>query len=190
MGVTPLLNNSQGRGFIPLPFYILNILMTRKTIPTLFIDRVPNYKFNTNRLIQEFKEFLEPLMTDVGDGRNKVLVQRKFHLMKNYQYNYDIFQNIPYTKETIDMISDIFSFDSVNYRYIMPNTAYNWHLDTGSNCLHIPLITNEGCWFVYANKSFSMPSDGSLYTVNNGKHHTFVNAGSEPRLHLTFETLE
>lgn len=164
--------------------------MSRKTIPTVFIDRVPNYQFLTHKLVSEFKDFLEAFMTDVNDGRNSVVVQRKFHLMKNNQFVYDDFSKIPYTKETIDKISDIFTFDSVNYRYIMPNTAYNWHLDTGGNCLHIPLITNEGCWFVYANKSFSMPADGSLYAVNNGKPHTFVNAGKEPRLHLTFEILE
>ena len=26
----------------------------------------------------------------------------------------------------------------------------------------------------------------AVYIVNNGRHHTFVNAGNEPRLHLTF----
>lgn len=164
--------------------------MMRKTIPTLFIDRVPNYSFQISKLVNEFLEFLEPLLSDVNDGRNKVLVQRKFHLMQNNEFMYTVFDNIPYTKHVIDMVSEIFTFDSVNYRYIMPNTAYNWHFDTGSNCLHIPLITNEGCWFVFANKSFSMPSDGSLYTVNNSRHHTFVNAGKEPRLHMTFEILE
>ena len=109
--------------------------------------------------------------------------------MKNNTYQYDQLDNISYTKETIDKISEIFTFDSVNYRYVMPNTAYNWHSDIGANCLHIPLITNEGCRFVYENKSFFMPADGTLYTVNNGKPHTFVNAGSKPRLHLTFEIL-
>lgn len=164
--------------------------MSRKTIPTVFIDRVPNYNFDTNFLLKEFKDFLDPYLTDIIDGRNNVLVQRKFHLMQNNQYNYSKFENIPYTIEIANLISNIFTFDSINYRYIMPNTAYNWHFDHGGNCLHIPLVTNEGCWFVYANRSFSMPADGSLYTVNNSKHHTFVNAGREPRLHLTFEILE
>ena len=164
--------------------------MTRKTIPAVFIDRVPNYHFDVKKLTKEFEDFLQPFISDVEDGRNSVIVQRKFHLMKNSLYNFNEFENIPYTKETIDIVSNIFTFDSINYRYIMPNTAYNWHFDTGGNCLHIPLITNEGCWFVYSNRSFSMPSDGSLYTVNNSKPHTFVNAGKEPRLHLTFETLD
>lgn len=164
--------------------------MTRKTILSAFIDRVPNYSFNVNKLVYEFKTHLEKHVEDVNDGRNKVLVQRKFHLYKHNTYQYIQLDTIPYTAEVINQISNIFTFDSVNYRYIMPNTAYNWHTDTGGNCLHIPLITNEGCWFVYQNKSIYMPADGSLYTVNNGKQHTFVNAGTEPRLHLTFEILD
>jgi hypothetical protein len=35
-----------------------------------------------------------------------------------------------------------------------------------------------------------MPADGSAYVVNNGIPHSFMNAGSEPRLHLTFENLD
>jgi hypothetical protein len=190
MGLTTLLTNSQSRGFIPLLFYPINIFMLRKTIPTVYIDRVPNYSFNVSLIIKEFEDYLLPFVVDVNDGRNNIIVQRKFHLIKNNTFQYTNVENIPYILETINKITDIFSFDSVNFRYVMPNTAYNWHFDTGSNCLHIPLISNEGCWFVYKNKSFSMPADGSLYTVNNGKHHTFVNAGAEPRLHMTFEILD
>jgi hypothetical protein len=164
--------------------------MTRKTIPTPFIDKVSNYNFNVNLLLFEFDKFLSDKVDDVNDGRNKILVQRKYHLIKHNEYKYSELTNIPYTVETIDKIRDIFTFDSVNYRYLMPNTAYNWHVDTGGNCLHIPLISNEGCWFVYQNKSVYMPVDGSLYTVNNSRPHTFVNAGMEPRLHVTFETLD
>lgn len=164
--------------------------MSRKTIFTHYIDSVPNHFYNVNKLVYEFKTYLENKIEDVIDGRNNVLVQRKFHLLKSNVYNYDSVENIPYTLETIKKIAEIFTFNSVNYRYIMPNTAYNWHTDTGANCLHIPLISNEGCWFVYQNKSISMPADGTLYTVNNSRPHTFVNAGREPRLHLTFEILD
>lgn len=163
--------------------------MSRKTIPTVFLDKVPNYKFDVRQLLLEFETRLAYKMEDVISHGNKVLVQRKYHLIQNNKAHFDL-EYLPYTKETIDKITEIFSFDSVNYRYVMPNTAYNWHCDKGANCLHIPLITNPGCWFVFENRSFSMPADGSLYTVNNSRMHTFVNSGSEPRLHLTFETLD
>jgi len=80
-------------------------------------------------------------------------------------------------------------FNSINYRIVNTNRCYNWHVDQGKNCMHIPLTTNDGCWFVFDNRCFRMPADGTVYIVNNERPHTFMNSGTTERLHLTFETL-
>lgn len=182
MGVTPLLTNSQGRDFCPYLFKPINNWMNVN-----FIDKIEKVYVNINRLLLDYTLFKDNI-SDVVNHDNKVLVQRKFHLILNNinQCNLDA---TPYTKDVIELLKPYLNFDSVTYRFVMPNTCYNWHQDTGQNCLHIPLITNLGCRFVYENRAFYMPADGSVYYVNNSKLHTFVNAGSEPRLHLTFETL-
>jgi hypothetical protein len=155
-------------------------------LPTLFVDRQPNLKFDITRLISEYN-LNEDKMEDVTNHGNAVLVQRKFHLLKNGVYQ-DV-SSMPYTAEVIDSVMQMQEFDSVTYRIVLPNTCYNWHVDTGKFCVHIPLITNPGCRFVYETRAFSMPADGSAYVVNNGIPHTFVNAGTDPRLHLAFENL-
>jgi len=60
-----------------------------------------------------------------------------------------------------------------------------WTNDVGHNIVyHIPLISNNGCWFLYEHKSFHMPADGSLYKVDNNVFHTFLNAGDTTRIHI------
>jgi hypothetical protein len=127
-------------------------------------------------------------LADVTNHNNAVLVQRKFHLVQTGIETEEL-KKIPYTHEVIRTIMNIHTFDSATYRIVMPNTCYNWHVDKGKTCVHIPITTNIGCRFIYEHKSFLMPADGSAYVVNNGIPHSFMNAGSEPRLHLTFENL-
>lgn len=155
---------------------------------TLYVDRVPDLAINLNKLVQEYLS-VEHLMTDVkSTHQNTTLVQRKFHLKLHGVDSPEIF-NLQYTLEIAKNILALQDFNSITYRLIMQNTCYNWHVDTGRFCVHIPLITNPGCRFVYETRTFSMPADGSAYVVNNGVYHTFVNAGPKPRLHLTFENL-
>ena len=152
-----------------------------------FVEKLPNITVNVNKLLFEFEK-IKNLIHDVNDHGNQVLVQKKFHLMLEHKYHEQAAE-LSYTKEISDLLSGIQPYNSINYRFVMPNTCYNWHQDTGLYCLHIPLITNPGCKFVYENRCFSMPADGSVYIVNNGKMHTFINAGHTARLHLTYETL-
>lgn len=156
--------------------------------PIAFLEKYPDIKVNLPTLLAEYKA-IEDKLQDVTNHGNHVLVQRKYHILKCNEWNTekDMF---PYTLSIAEQVKKFFDYNSITYRSVQPNTAYNWHVDIGELCYHIPLITNSGCWFVYEHRSFSMPADGSMYIVNNGRPHTFVNAGSEPRIHLTFEILD
>ncbi len=154
----------------------------------LYIDRYPDLFVNVHKLILEFNN-VKNLLEDVVNHNNKTLVQRKFHLTK-YNVADDVLSTLPYTSEIAKLLRTTLDYNSITYRSIEPNTCYNWHTDSGKICYHIPLITNIGCWFVYENRCFSMPADGSVYIVNNSRPHTFINSGSEPRIHLTFEILD
>ena len=156
--------------------------------PVAYLERYPDIKVNLYALISEYMS-VEGKLQDVINHGNQVLVQKKYHILKCDEWNSDK-DRFPYTLSIADQIKKIFDFNSITYRSVQPNTAYNWHTDTGELCYHVPLITNPGCWFVYEHRSFSMPADGSLYIVNNGRPHTFVNAGPSPRVHLTFEILD
>lgn len=150
------------------------------------IKPIADFKVNVPKLLSEYA-IVEDKMMDVLSHGNKVLVQKKFHLCRNRIYD-DVSTKMSYTLGLCDRIKELFNFADATYRIVMPNTAYNWHFDKGSICYHIPMISNSGCHFIYENESYPMIV-GNLYEVHNGTPHTFVNAGSIPRLHLTFENL-
>jgi hypothetical protein len=64
-----------------------------------------------------------------------------------------------------------------------PLKAYSYHMDPTER-IHIPLITNENCFFVIEDKIKRLPADGNHYHINTTKKHTFVNASFEERIHI------
>jgi hypothetical protein len=154
---------------------------------TAYIDNLQGVSVNINKIHFDY-EVLQDKMVDVTTHDNKVLVQKKFHLMWQDQFCAES-ELVPYTVGIVNFLKERVNFNSATYRCVMPNTAYNWHQDTGGLCYHIPIITNPGCWFVYENRNFHMKADGTVYKVNSKRYHTFVNAGPNPRIHLTFEIL-
>ena len=64
-----------------------------------------------------------------------------------------------------------------------PKTCYSYHQDP-SKRVHIPLITNEKCFFVVADEVIRLPADGNYYVIDTTKMHTFVNAAFEHRIHI------
>ena len=66
---------------------------------------------------------------------------------------------------------------------IPPKTCYYYHQDP-SKRVHIPLITNEKCFFVVADEVIRLPADGNYYVIDTTKLHTFVNASFEDRIHI------
>lgn len=60
----------------------------------------------------------------------------------------------------------------------LPNFNYN-----------VRLLIKEYQKYV-AERIIEMLADGSVYIVNNSMMHTFVNAGDEPRIHLTLKKLD
>jgi hypothetical protein len=154
-----------------------------------WLELIKGFRSDVPTLMEEYHRVVEPLMADVSTY-NSIIVQRKFHLMRMDEFDDRVdLSSVPYVMEMAEKVKPLLDFNSITYRIVMPNTCYNWHVDLGKNCIHIPLTTNEGCWFVFENRCFRMPADGTVYIVNNERPHTFMNSGTTERLHLTFETL-
>jgi len=183
MGLTTLLTNSQDRDFGPYPS--INTVMKipeklRKNFPPKikYIEKIPDISVDVHLMCSELKT----LNTASWQKTNN---QTKLCL---YELNWrDFTVSIPYTKTVIDSLKSYMPFNSVYYRYLHSQTCYSWHIDVMETSLHIPLITNEGCKFVYSDAIFSMPADGSVYMVNNSIPHSFMNAGRHDRLHITMD---
>lgn len=66
-----------------------------------------------------------------------------------------------------------------------PKTCYSIHRDYSPR-LHLPLVTNDQCYFLFTNpeKMIHMPAAGTTYWVDTRSHHTFLNGSVFDRLHL------
>jgi hypothetical protein len=119
---------------------------------------------------------------------------------------------VPYTKETwnsavgrmkdrelsFDQINPYIvgtSFERVITKYKLSRTRLMWingmrcysiHKDSTPR-IHIPLITNKECYFVFkqglAGHIEYMPT-GYVYWTDTRQDHTFMNCSEEPRLHI------
>ena len=52
---------------------------------------------------------------------------------------------------------------------------------------HIPLQTNDKCFFILENKSYNMKNDGSVYLVDVSKWHQIKNLSNEDRYHIIMD---
>jgi len=68
------------------------------------------------------------------------------------------------------------------------------HLDAGDNLMychrcHVPIITNDNVIFTVNKTSLNM-KEGEIHEINNSKHHSVHNNGTEDRYHLIFDIEE
>jgi len=106
----------------------------------------------------------------------------------------DIPDCLPELQKTVKKLLVYLNFElthpEIMYAIIKPNGLYRWHIDQNpqlnktNKVFHIPLVSNDGCWMVFENTTFHLPADGSVYKVNNGVYHTYINAGPTERIHL------
>tara|TARA_B100001057_G_scaffold494472_1_gene591133 strand:- start:7859 stop:8302 length:444 start_codon:yes stop_codon:yes gene_type:complete len=66
---------------------------------------------------------------------------------------------------------------------LKPKTNYTYHQDYTKR-FHIPLITNNKCFFVIDDKVIRYPADGNYYIVDTTKLHTAINSSKEDRIHI------
>jgi hypothetical protein len=98
------------------------------------------------------------------------------------EYNFD--QLNPFFKGTVfERIIDELGFYRARLMWVYPFTCYTMHRDT-SRRIHVPLISNEHCYFVFKNMAPVHLEVGKVYITDTRKFHTFMNCSDRPRLHL------
>jgi len=104
---------------------------------------------------------------------------KKFRSEKEYCKINPLFQNTVFE----DIINQ---FELYRTRLMWMNSfsCYSIHNDD-SKRIHIPLITNSNCLFIFPDipKIVHLPL-GRVYTVDTTKMHSFCNFSNMPRLHL------
>lgn len=90
-----------------------------------------------------------------------------------------IFEQLTYTNSVIES----FGMYRTRVMKMKAKSCYTYHQDPTIR-MHIPLITNDDCFFVIEDQVVRCPADGNTYVIDTRKKHTFVNASRQERIHI------
>lgn len=76
-----------------------------------------------------------------------------------------------------------FKMFRTRFMWVGPYSCYSMHKDLTPR-IHIPMITNPECYFVFKKGIISHLHPGAVYRTNTLEKHTFMNCSDRPRLHL------
>tara|TARA_Y100000385_G_C12943861_1_gene572405 strand:+ start:465 stop:905 length:441 start_codon:yes stop_codon:yes gene_type:complete len=97
---------------------------------------------------------------------------------KEIEFTYPIF-DIPY----INSIIEEYHLYRVRLMVLKPKRCYTYHYDLTKR-FHIPIKTNDKCFFIVDKEVVQFPADGNYYILDTTKNHTALNGSMEDRLHL------
>lgn len=90
----------------------------------------------------------------------------------------------PYFKDTIfEELIRKYNMSRARLMWVGPYACYSVHVDTTPR-IHVPIITNQECYFVFKKGSLHHMPAGLSYWVNTTLPHTFMNCSDQHRLHL------
>lgn len=98
------------------------------------------------------------------------------------------FKNLnPLLRGTIfDQIIQEYRLVRTRFMWVNPMSCYSIHRDLRPR-IHVPIITNPECYFMFKHDSgthMEHLSAGTVYWTDTRIPHTFLNCSYEPRLHL------
>ena len=97
---------------------------------------------------------------------------------REHEFNTPIF-DMPYINS---IIKDLKMYRT-RVMKLKPKTCYTYHQDTTKR-IHIPLVTNDKCFFIINSQVKHYPADGNYYVVDTTQMHTALNASKEDRIHI------
>jgi hypothetical protein len=90
----------------------------------------------------------------------------------------------PFFKDTIfEKLIKEYDLKRTRLMWVYPFACYSMHGDITPR-IHIPLITNPECYFVFKNGMIEHLEVGASYWVDTRLRHTFINCSIHKRLHL------
>lgn len=103
-------------------------------------------------------------------------------------YPVSVKNNCPYVVSICEELRQELKFNFAVFRLVPGRTTFLFHKDddVAVPVYHIPIVTNDGCFFVFNNHLYPIQDVGCLYSVNTRHRHNFINGGLTPRLHIHF----
>jgi len=117
----------------------------------------------------QFKEGEDPWISGLGKRESDELAY--FNLNPFYK-------NTPFEK-----IINEYGLLRTRLMWMYPYACYSMHQDYTPR-LHIPLVTNLDCYFIFKPATIVHLEIGKIYRAETRIPHTFINCSDSPRLHL------
>jgi hypothetical protein len=77
---------------------------------------------------------------------------------------------------------------------LSPMSSCSWHRDSAENTyavrLHVPLVTNPGCFFETREDRAHLSADGHAYFLKVNREHRVINDGGSYRYHLVMDVTD
>jgi hypothetical protein len=90
----------------------------------------------------------------------------------------------PFFKDTIfEELINKYRLLRTRLMWVGPYACYSMHKDETPR-IHIPLITNTQCYFLFYPGQLTNLRTGYVWWADTTKHHTFINCSDQHRLHL------
>jgi hypothetical protein len=90
----------------------------------------------------------------------------------------------PFFKDTIfEEIINKYNLLRTRLMWVGPYACYSMHRDETPR-IHVPLITNPECYFVFHAGELSNLTTNNVWWVDTRLRHTFMNCSDQHRLHL------
>lgn len=96
-----------------------------------------------------------------------------------HTFTVPVFYNIPYINNIINDLKLV----RTRILVLPGRTNYLWHKDNTKR-LHIPLITNPHCFFIFEDGIVHFPADGRCYIADTRKYHNAMNSSVDTRIHI------
>lgn len=101
---------------------------------------------------------------------------------KGEELSYGYFN--PYFKNSIfEILVNTYNMKRSRLMWVNPFACYSMHKDEAPR-IHIPIVTNAECYFLFRDEPPAHLKEGSIYWVDTRRKHTFINCSDLPRLHL------
>lgn len=128
-----------------------------------------SYNLKGKQCSLQYRENEDPWTSSVGRSKGEEL---------SYGILNDFFKNTIF-----ETIIRNYNLKRTRLMWLEPYSCYSMHNDETPR-IHIPLITNQGCYFLFKIGLIKHLEIGNVYWVDTRKLHTFVNTSEYARLHL------
>ena len=111
----------------------------------------------------------DPYLSATGRAR---FVDKKFEKLNSF-----------YVNSIIEEVISQYKLYRTRWMWVNPFSCYSIHNDYSPR-IHIPLVTNPQCLFVFPPDQTFYLEINKVYFVDTTKNHTFINCSEQARLHL------